>query len=145
MAARAYPCTVELKVVESDAARIKEDFKSRDPDESLAALQRGRTDEGKWRTLPVDRVTCFYAGTLPWMDPGLIAFPAARGDGLIEVCISKTRNRVDLLTVNRSPSKSDRQTDELDGLAAHGRHRSREVYGAFFYTTFVFSECAAIH
>lgn len=100
IAGRSYPCSVELKVVESGSSNIKQDYASRDDARSTELLRKGRKDEGEWKSLPLERVTCFYSGTIPWTDPGLLAFPTARGDGLIDVIISETNSRVDLLTVS---------------------------------------------
>lgn len=102
IAGRSYPCTVELKVVESGAANAKQSFATRDNEQSYQLLRQGRTQEGTWQSLPLKRLTCFYAGTIPWTDPGMLAFPMARGDGLIDVIISETNSRKELLTVRSS-------------------------------------------
>lgn len=106
IAGRAYPCKVELKIVQDKKDAIKRDFANSDPHAAYKQLKETSAGNGRgnldWTELPLTKATCFYAGTLPWTDPGLLAFPTARGDGLIDVIISESRNRIDLLTVRRS-------------------------------------------
>ncbi|KAG9289871.1 hypothetical protein G9A89_015451 [Geosiphon pyriformis] len=111
---RSYPCEMALKIVDQDFNNIKQGYrdlynkpveKEITSAESFNDPNLGPTENrivdvfgsindpvpDDWITFTED-ISMFYAGKVPWMAKGVLAFPCALpGDGNLDICITRKK------------------------------------------------------
>ena len=126
LAQRTYACQLAMRTVETDKARIMAACKTSDPFSTasdatkdvhqhngggLPPLRFGTVndplpkDDPAW-TIMDTKVSTVYSGSLPYVAPMLLQFPAARQDGLIDVVVQRTSGRLTMLNVRHTSQSS---------------------------------------